>query len=71
LESAEALARAAVEVAETETDTVWFQGWAHGDLATVLKRTGRIDEARAALERALELWERERCLPTCVESGSR
>jgi hypothetical protein len=29
----------------------------------VLERAGRINEARAALERALELWERKRCLP--------
>jgi hypothetical protein len=32
-------------------------------LATVLERAGRIDEAREALERALAVWERKRCLP--------
>ena len=29
----------------------------------VLERAGRIDEARDALERALAVWERKRCLP--------
>ena len=32
----------------------------------MLERAGRIDEAREALERALALWERKRCLP-CAE----
>ena len=41
-------------------------GWAHEDLATVLERAGRIDEAREALERALAIWERKGCLP-CAE----
>ena len=63
LEQAEALARAGVAVAETETDTIWLQGWGYEDLATVLERAGRIDEAREALERALALFERKRCLP--------
>ena len=53
----------AVAAAETETDNVWFQGWGYEDLATVLERAGRIDEAREALERALAFWERKRCLP--------
>jgi class 3 adenylate cyclase/tetratricopeptide (TPR) repeat protein len=66
LEQAEALARTAVARAKTETDNVWFQAWTCQDLATVLERAGRIDEARAALELALELWERKRCLP-CAE----
>jgi tetratricopeptide (TPR) repeat protein len=66
LDQAEALARTAVARAETETDNVWFQACTCEDLATVLERAGRIDEARAALERALELWERKRCLP-CAE----
>jgi tetratricopeptide (TPR) repeat protein len=55
LDQAEALARTAVARAETETDNVWFQACTCEDLATVLERAGRIDEARAALERALEL----------------
>ena len=33
------------------------------DLATVLERAGRIEEARDALERALTLYEQKRCLP--------
>ncbi len=63
LDQAEALARAGLAAAETETDNPWFQGWAYEDLATVLERTGRIDDAREALERALAIWERKRCLP--------
>ena len=63
LEQAEALARTGVAAAETETDNPWLQGWAHEDLAVVLERAGRIDEAREALERALAVWERKRCLP--------
>ena len=63
LEQAEALARTAVARAETETDNVWFQASTCEDLATVLERGGRIDEAREALERSLALWERKGCLP--------
>src|SRR5262249_35727764 len=44
LEQAEALARTAVDAAEAKTDDVWFQAWTHEDLATVLRRAGRIDE---------------------------
>src|SRR5262249_42778400 len=63
LEQAEALARTAVDAAEAQTDAVRFQAGTHEDLATVLRRAGRIDEAREALERSLELWERKGCLP--------
>jgi class 3 adenylate cyclase/tetratricopeptide (TPR) repeat protein len=63
LEQAEALARAAIAAAENETDNPWLQGWAHEDLATVLERAGRSDEAREALEHARAVWERKRCLP--------
>jgi hypothetical protein len=56
-------ARATVATAETETDNVWLQGWSNEDLAFVLKRAGRVDEAREALKRALAVWERKRCLP--------
>ena len=56
-------ARASVTTAETETDNVWIQGWSNEDLALVLERAGRVDEAREALERALTVWERKRCLP--------
>jgi tetratricopeptide (TPR) repeat protein len=63
LEQAEALARAGVAAAETETDNPWLQAWVYEDLASVLERAGRIDDAREALERALALWERKRCVP--------
>ena len=63
LEQAETLARTAVATAETRTDNVWWQADTHEDLATVLERAGRIDEARDALERALAIWERKGCLP--------
>jgi tetratricopeptide (TPR) repeat protein len=66
LEQAEALARAGVAAAETETDNPWLQGWGYEDLAAVLERDGRIDQARDALERALAVWERKRCLPYVV-----
>ena len=52
LEQAEALARMAVATAETRTDNVWWQAHTNEDLATVLQRAGRIDEAREALERS-------------------
>ena len=63
LAQAEERARAAVVTAETETDNVWLQGWSNEDLAVVLQRAGRIDEARQALGRALAVWEQKRCLP--------
>jgi class 3 adenylate cyclase/tetratricopeptide (TPR) repeat protein len=63
LARAEERARAAVVTAETETDNVWLQGWANEDLAMVLERAGRIEEARQALGRALAVWEQKRCLP--------
>jgi hypothetical protein len=63
LDQAEALVRAGVVAAETETDNPWLQGWGHEDLATVLERAGRIGEARQELERAVAVWERKRCLP--------
>jgi class 3 adenylate cyclase/tetratricopeptide (TPR) repeat protein len=63
LEQAEALARLAVTTAETRTDNIWMQAPTHEDLATVLERAGRIDEAREELEHALTIWERKGCLP--------
>ena len=66
LEQAVALACTAVTTAETKTDTVLWQAWTHEDLAAVLERAGRIDEAREALERSLAIWERKGCLP-CAE----
>ena len=71
LEQAEALARAGVAAAATETDNPWLQGWAYEDLAVVLERAGRNDEAREALEHALAVWERKRCLPYAVRLRER
>jgi class 3 adenylate cyclase/tetratricopeptide (TPR) repeat protein len=62
-DEAEERARGAVATAESETDNVWLQGWSNEDLALVLERAGRIEEARHALERALAVWERKGCLP--------
>ena len=66
LGQAEALARTAVTTAETKTDNVWWQAWTREDLATVLERAGRIDDAREALQRSLAIWEQKGCLP-CAE----
>jgi tetratricopeptide (TPR) repeat protein len=63
LQQAEARSRAAVARAETDTDNIWYQAWTNEDLATVLKRAGRIDEAQDALGQALAHWERKGCLP--------
>src|SRR5262249_3430669 len=63
LEQAEALARAGVATAETETDNVLLEAYGYEDLATVLERAERIDDAGDALERAIAVWERKRCLP--------
>jgi class 3 adenylate cyclase/tetratricopeptide (TPR) repeat protein len=63
LEQAEVLANLAVTTAETTTDNVWWQAWTHEDLATVLERAGRIEEARESLGRSLAHWERKGCLP--------
>jgi class 3 adenylate cyclase len=62
-EQAEALARMAVTTAETRTDTVWWHAATHEDLAVVLDRAGRIDEAREELGQALAIWELKGCLP--------
>ena len=66
LAQAESQARTAVATAETRTDTVPWHAETHEDLATVLDRAGRIDEAREELERARATWERKGCLP-CAE----
>ena len=63
VEQAEAHARLAVKAAETGTDSPWFAGWTYEDLAAVLERAGRIDEALSALSAPSEIWERKRCLP--------
>jgi class 3 adenylate cyclase len=66
LAEAEVSARAGVAVAAEEMDNLWLEAWAHEDLATVLERAGRIDDAHEELERALTIWERKGCLP-CAE----
>jgi tetratricopeptide (TPR) repeat protein len=63
LERAEDLARTAVATAEIRTESVWWHASTHEDLATVLDRAGRIDEAREELQRALTIWNRKGCLP--------
>jgi tetratricopeptide (TPR) repeat protein len=58
---ADALAREAVSIAE-RTDGLSMQGDAYCDLAEVLDAAGRTDEAVAALEQALERYERKKNL---------
>jgi class 3 adenylate cyclase/tetratricopeptide (TPR) repeat protein len=58
---AERLAREAVAVLEP-TDSLPEQGNAYVDLATVLSAAGRRDEATAALEQALDRYERKKNL---------
>jgi hypothetical protein len=71
LGQAEELARTAVTSAEIETDNVWFKGRTNEDLASILERTGRTDEARERLERALVTWEGTGCLPCAQRVGAR
>jgi class 3 adenylate cyclase/tetratricopeptide (TPR) repeat protein len=61
-EEAERLAREAVAIADT-TDALNWHGEALCDLAEVLHHAGRLDAAAAALEQALECYERKRNLP--------
>jgi class 3 adenylate cyclase len=58
---AEPLAREAVAISE-RTDMLNWQGDTRSDLAEVLHAAGRAEEARAALERALDRYERKRNL---------
>jgi hypothetical protein len=44
-------------------ENLWLEAWAHEDLATVLERAGRIDEASEELERTRAIWEHKGCLP--------
>lgn len=64
LEEAEVLARTGITAAVDETDNSMLKAWSYEDLATVLETGGRTDEARAALEEALAVWERKGCLPS-------
>jgi ATP/maltotriose-dependent transcriptional regulator MalT len=59
LDRAEALAREAVAISE-QTDALNWQGDALSDLAEVLDAGGRSDDAEAAVEQALERYERKR-----------
>jgi len=68
LEQAAELAWTAVTRAETETDNIWLQGFTNEDLASILERAGRTDEARERLERALAIWERKGCLPCAARA---
>jgi class 3 adenylate cyclase/tetratricopeptide (TPR) repeat protein len=63
LEEAEASARTGLAVAVDEMDNRWLEAWGYEDLATVFECGGRTAEARAALERSMETWERKGCLP--------
>ena len=65
LEGAATSAAAAVALAD-ETDSLWLQADAYDDLARVLERAGRTEEAVRAAAEALERYERKR-----LESGTR
>lgn len=71
LEQAETLALTAVARAETETDNVWFQAHTWEDLAAVYEGAGRGDDARAALGRAMAIWERKGCVPCAHRARER
>ena len=70
-EQAEALARTAVATADAYTDSIWSKARTREDLATVLERAGRIDEAREALEGSLAFWEAKGCLPCASRARER
>jgi tetratricopeptide (TPR) repeat protein len=65
-EEAERLAREAVAIAEG-TDALSWHGDALYDLAEVLERAAKSEEARAALEAALERYERKRNLAMAAQ----
>ena len=67
---AEVLARDAVAVIE-QTDCLDLQGETLTDLAEVLKAAGKPDEERAALEQALDRYERKRNLPMAARVRER
>ena len=67
---AEVLAREAVAIGE-KTHLLNEQGNANADLAEVLLLTGKPDEAAAALEQALERYERKRNVAAAVQTRAR
>lgn len=69
LGQAEALAREAVALAE-ETDFLVLRGDACMDLAEVLRASGRLEEARASTEQALELFERKENVVSAARARS-
>jgi tetratricopeptide (TPR) repeat protein len=69
-EEAERLAREAVAIAEG-TDALSWHGDALYDLAEVLERAAKVEEARAALEAALERYERKRNLAMVAQVRER
>ena len=69
-DEAERLAREAVAIGEN-TDTLNNLGDAYLDLAEVLRASGRVDEARAAAEQALERYERKRNLAMAAQARAR
>jgi tetratricopeptide (TPR) repeat protein len=64
------LAHQAVAIGE-ETDMLNFQGDAYADLGEVLMLAGRPDEAAAALEQAVERYERKENVPSTQRAQSR
>jgi class 3 adenylate cyclase/tetratricopeptide (TPR) repeat protein len=69
-EQAEALAREAVEIADT-TDGLNWQGDTLCDLAEVLHAAGHTDNAEATLQQALERYERKKNLAMAEQVGTR
>ena len=67
---AERLAREAVAIGD-ETDMLNAQGDANADLAEVLLLAGRADEAVAALEQAVERYERKGNLVSAQRARAR
>ena len=67
---AERLAREAVAICD-ETELLDQQGDAYADLAEVLLLTGKPDEAAAALEQALERYERKGNLVSAQRAQTR
>jgi len=67
---AERLAREAVAIAD-RTDVLNLQGDALCDLAEVLRASGRVEEAAAALEQSLERYERKRNLAMSAQVRTR